>query len=67
MGATHLGFSTDNSTYGLMKNQEVRRDSVRSTRQLFARPAVTFEFIAKLCHQYSITLLCQALEVSESG
>ena len=36
-------------------------------RHLFARPAVKFQFIAVHSHQYSITLLCQALEVSERG
>jgi HTH-like domain/Transposase len=36
-------------------------------RHLFARPAVKFQFIAEHSQQYSITLLCQALEVSESG
>ena len=50
-----------------MKNQEIWRDSVRSYRHLFARPGVKFRFIAQHSHQYSITLLCRALEVSESG
>ncbi len=66
-GATPLCFSTLNSTYVLAKNQEVFRDVVRSYRHLFARPAVKFQFIAEHSQQYSITLLCQALEVSESG
>src|SRR6266496_472243 len=43
------------------------RDSVKSYRHLFARPAVKFQFIAEQSQQYSITLLCKALEVSESG
>ncbi|HEU5227616.1 MAG TPA: IS3 family transposase, partial [Ktedonobacteraceae bacterium] len=39
----------------------------RSYRHLFARPALKFQFIAEQSQQYPITVLCQALEVSESG
>jgi putative transposase len=43
------------------------RCAKKSYRHLFARPAVTFEFIAEHSQQYWSTLLCQALEVSQSG
>jgi transposase len=39
----------------------------KSAGHLLARPTVKFQFIAEHSQQYSITLLCQALEVSESG
>jgi len=66
-GATQPGFSISNSTYVLTENQVVERDSVRSYRHLFARPAVKFPFIAEHSQEYPITLLCQTLDASESG
>ena len=39
----------------------------KSYRHLFARPSMKYQFIAEHKHEYAITVLCQALEVSESG
>jgi len=45
---------------------QIGRGSKKSSRHLFARPRVKFPFGASHSQQYPITLLCQALEVSES-
>jgi hypothetical protein len=67
LGATRLCFSTSNSTSVLLKNQEVGRDSVRSTRHLFAHPELSYPFIAEHCQQYAVTTMCRVLGVSVSG
>ena len=51
----------------LRKVKDFQRYFVRSYRHLFARPSVKFQFIAQHSQQYSVTLLCQALDVSVSG
>jgi putative transposase len=49
---------------GVNPTQEGKRSC---QRHLFARSSVKFQFIAEYKHEYSITVLCQTLEVSESG
>jgi hypothetical protein len=67
MGATHLSFSTSNSTYVLMKNQEVRRDSVRSSEHLFTGIQMKYQFIEQNKQEFPVVVMCRVLEVSESG
>jgi putative transposase len=67
VGATHLCFSTSNSTYVLLKNQGVGRDSVRSARHLFAQSALSYPFIAEQAKEYPVSTLCRVMQVSVSG